>query len=1115
MKLMVEPEHAGNSVNCPGCGTKLTVPAAPKDDGKGPASTTAGRAGWKESDPANANPWMALLIGVGVFAALYLPALAFPKSFYYLILYQRSWVNFVETICFGWGVGFLVLKFLKFKHQRNAMLLDVVPQNLGREINKSNIHVFIAHVYSLPVKLRDSMMVNRIRKALELFETRQVNGDVATMMANQSNIDGARIGGSFTMLRVFVWVIPILGFVGTVLGLSVAIGYFQSVMTASKDVTGLMASLGNVTGGLSTAFDTTLLALIYAILLSLPMSSLQKIEEDLLNHVDAYCNEILLPRLNDGSNTAGGDMGALADVLTSSLTRAHTQFLTGLDGASKLIREQSDGMERRASENQKVVQESFTKAVSSFQENAAKTLGDLGKTAGQSMESLSGTLQKAADHVASLEKVAATQQAQIEASVKQTLGKLQEDSSKVIAEAMKGAITETSRAIEGTFKPAVQQVTILGEAVKATAQHVATLEKHASEHQAVVQKALQEAISRVQQDSSKLLAESIKASADQSSKAMEEVMKPAVTQLAAIGETAKKAVEESAALQRQSREQHAAAQQSFMETTTKLQRDLSKTLEDAAKPVTQHFGGLAESLKTAVSAVSALEKQTREQQVAAERTATEQQAKAERAAADAATQWQRESAKALEDALRPAAVQLAALAGFVKTAADSSQALEKQSREQQATVLRTAQEAAAQLQRESAKALEDALRPAATQLAALAGFVKSAADSSVALEKQAREQQVNAERAALEQQAKAERAAQESAAQLQRESAKGLEEALRPAAVQLAALAGIIKTAAENSQTLEKQSRDQQTATLRAAQESAAQLQREMAKALDEALRPAATQLTALASGVKTATDATVALERQSREQQAAADRAMQEAVSRLQRDSVRGFEEALRPAAVQLGTLGESVKAAVTQLATQDRTAREQQVAAQRAMEETAAKLQRDAAKSLEDTLRPVVAQLGSLAENIRGVSEHVGSLDRQAREGQEATRRGVEENLARLQRDSIKGLEEALRPAAQHLATLGETVRAATQQLSGLDRHAQEHQATVAKAVEGSVGKLQQDASRAVEEVMRGAATQLASLQQGIAALNQTLTELNGKQVIVQQAKSSGVFSRMLGKG
>ena len=93
-------------------------------------------------------------------------------------------------------VAFLILKLLKIRHQQSALRLDVLPMEIAREITKQNVGSFIQHVYALPVKLRDSMMVNRIRKALELFETRQVNSEVSTMMGNQSNIDGSRIGGS-------------------------------------------------------------------------------------------------------------------------------------------------------------------------------------------------------------------------------------------------------------------------------------------------------------------------------------------------------------------------------------------------------------------------------------------------------------------------------------------------------------------------------------------------------------------------------------------------------------------------------------------------------------------------------------------------------------------------------------------------------------------------------------------------------------------------------------------------------------------------------------------------------------------------------------------------------
>jgi len=706
MKLMVEPEYAGTNVTCPSCGLNLTVPAAAAASDAGAAK--AGREGWKETDPTNPNIWVALGIGMGVFVLLYLMAL--PFKYTKGLLWERGWVQFAETFFFGWGVAFLILKLLKIQHQQSALRLDVLPVDIAREISKETVGTFIQHVYSLPVKLRDSLMVNRIRKALELFENRQVNGEVSTMMSNQSNIDGARIGGSYTLVKVFIWAIPILGFIGTVIGLSDAIAQFKGVMSpeAVKDPTLLMKSMGGVTAGLATAFDTTLLALIYSIILSLPMSSLQKLEEDTLTNVDAYCNENFLPRLNDGSGVAGGDSNALADTLTASITRAHTQFLTGLDAASKLIREQSQTLEKRSEENSKAVQEQFAKAIAAFNESGTKTLGELGKSAGASLETLTGTLKKAADQVSALEKVAQTQQALIDASVKQSLAKLHEDSSKVIGEAVKVAVGETAKSIEGVIKPAVQQVGTLSDAVKAATVHVASLEKQASEHQANVQKAMQESIAKVQQDSSKLLGESIRATADQSAKAMEEVMKPAVSQLASIGETAKNAVQEAANLQKQAREQHNSAHQTFLDTTAKLQRDLAKVLEDSIRPAAQQMTALSESAKEAARQLPELQRQTRDAQTAAQRQLDENLAR-----------LQRDTARAMEDALKPAVQQLTALADAVRATMQQMGSLDRQAQEHQATVARAVETSVTKLQQDAARAADEAMRTANNHLGAL------------------------------------------------------------------------------------------------------------------------------------------------------------------------------------------------------------------------------------------------------------------------------------------------------------------------------------------------------------------------------------------------------------
>ena len=79
--------------------------------------------------------------------------------------------------------------------------------------------VFIDNIYNVPLSLRDSLIVNRIRKALELFESRVNNGETAAFLNMQSDIDANRSSSSFSHVKVFLWAIPILGFIGTVMGL--------------------------------------------------------------------------------------------------------------------------------------------------------------------------------------------------------------------------------------------------------------------------------------------------------------------------------------------------------------------------------------------------------------------------------------------------------------------------------------------------------------------------------------------------------------------------------------------------------------------------------------------------------------------------------------------------------------------------------------------------------------------------------------------------------------------------------------------------------------------------------------------------------------------------------
>lgn len=345
-KLKVQEETVGRKCGCPYCKSSITVPNPPEDNGADeldalknlgdmaasrpssrttPTTTTRTRgrraerkrtvhastsSGW--SDRTDVSMLRSGLLGLfisGTFLAIIYP---FREQYLGELFTQRGWVPYVLIFMMGWSVAILFLKWRKVKRQRTSMLFDLLPSDISHDITVGSVDKFVDHISELPIEPGESFLVNRVVHGLEHFRVRKSNPEVATMLASQSEIDANAVQSSYTLVNVFIWAIPILGFIGTVIGISAAVGGFSGSLDQAQDISVLKDSLNNVTGGLATAFDTTLIALVMSIMVMFPSSSMQKAEEDMLNSVDEYCNENLLKRLNDGqdfSRPADGKAG--------------------------------------------------------------------------------------------------------------------------------------------------------------------------------------------------------------------------------------------------------------------------------------------------------------------------------------------------------------------------------------------------------------------------------------------------------------------------------------------------------------------------------------------------------------------------------------------------------------------------------------------------------------------------------------------------------------------------------------------------------------------------------------------------------------------------------------
>ena len=86
----------------------------------------------------------------------------------------------------------------------------------------------------------------------------------------------------YVVPRYINWAIPILGFIGTVLGISLAAEGIQSIVGNRGSLSDLSSELGDAIAPLGIAFDTTLIALSLSVFLTLLQTALQRWEDSVL-----------------------------------------------------------------------------------------------------------------------------------------------------------------------------------------------------------------------------------------------------------------------------------------------------------------------------------------------------------------------------------------------------------------------------------------------------------------------------------------------------------------------------------------------------------------------------------------------------------------------------------------------------------------------------------------------------------------------------------------------------------------------------------------------------------------------------------------------------------------
>ena len=199
------------------------------------------------------------------------------------VFINRGPTQFAVVFLFFWSLAILTIKWLKLRFQWKSMDVRVIPNEPGFTLSTATVGRVLDHIHDCVDDPRHFVLFNRIVVALSNLRNLGHVGDVDNILRSQASQDESAMETSYALVQSFIWAIPVLGFIGTVLGLSQAIGEFTGVLGEAGDIGQITSALKGVTGGLATAFDTTLVALVAALCIQMLMTVIKKAEEEFLD----------------------------------------------------------------------------------------------------------------------------------------------------------------------------------------------------------------------------------------------------------------------------------------------------------------------------------------------------------------------------------------------------------------------------------------------------------------------------------------------------------------------------------------------------------------------------------------------------------------------------------------------------------------------------------------------------------------------------------------------------------------------------------------------------------------------------------------------------------------
>lgn len=237
---------------------------------------------------------LAVTVGLIVIGTFALPKDSVPAIFlldhstksFFAPLYPFTIQNGMYLMA-GLGLSDLWVRFRATQQEEHYLALKLLPEDDTTILQVDDLGPIRRTVRSL--NAGDNSFLPQLLDLciLQLLTSRSLEQTVE-IFTSTLDLMSHRLDLAYQTMRFLVWVIPTTGFIGTVVGISIALEGMQDPKHIEFD---------KVTSGLAVAFYTTILALLLSAILVLLQNLVQRREESTLNRAAQYCLKNLINRI--------------------------------------------------------------------------------------------------------------------------------------------------------------------------------------------------------------------------------------------------------------------------------------------------------------------------------------------------------------------------------------------------------------------------------------------------------------------------------------------------------------------------------------------------------------------------------------------------------------------------------------------------------------------------------------------------------------------------------------------------------------------------------------------------------------------------------------------------